>query len=194
MPLHLKVLQLTQSELAIDLTRLHREHTEELDEIARDPERHGSHPRSRTHGRAIFGEICKTYRQRAEAIHDTMVRTLRFQDGQAFTVDELAQAFDDIFEPQRSVVLEHSRKRLAEIPNTSFIGDSVTEANDLRAWFRAKAEHIVADNGKRSHTASAYVTDQPDAADDPPQRFGDWVVDQELGGGTHLSRPQGNRF
>lgn len=150
MPITSKVLQLTQSELAADLDRLHREHLEELRAIARNPKRHGPHLRSGTHGRAIFDEICKTYRARAEAIHEALLRSLRFQDGQAFTVDELAAAFNELFGPERSKVLEYSRTRLAEIRDGSFINDTVTEANSLLTWFRAKAEHIVADQQSQS--------------------------------------------
>ena len=145
MPLTPKVLQMTQTEAAVNLARLHREHLEELRQIARDPKRHGNHLRSRTHGQAIFDEICKTYRLRAEAIHDALARSLPFRDGQPFTVDDLAHAFEQLFEPERSKVLEHSRQRLAEIRDGSFINDTVTEANRLIAWFRTKAEHIAVD-------------------------------------------------
>lgn len=150
MPFNPKVLQLTQSEIGADLARLHREHLEELCKIAEDPKRRGPHMRSGTHGRAILDEICKTYRQRAEAIHDVLVRSLRFQNGQEFTADELAHAFEQFFEPERSKVLEHSRQRLAEIRYGSFINDTVTEANRLLGWFRTKAEHIAADQQPRA--------------------------------------------
>lgn len=149
MPLTPKVLQLTHSEVAADLARLHREHVEELRSIYDDPRRGGPHVRSDTHGRAILDAICETYRLRAQAIHDVLVRSLRFQDGQPFSVDELAYSFEQLFEPERSKVLEHSRQRLAEIGSGSFINDSVLEANRLIAWFRTKAEHIAADHQPR---------------------------------------------
>lgn len=161
MPITPKVLQLTQRELAADLDGLHREHVDELREIAHNPKRRGNHARSGTHGRAIFVEICKSYRARAEAIHDALVRSLRFQNGQPFTVDELAAAFNELFEPERSKVLEHSRMRLAEIQEGSFINDTVTEANRLLDWFRTKAEHIAAD--QQPQIAATPVTEPPKA-------------------------------
>lgn len=146
MPLTPKVLQLSHSEVAADLARLHREHLEALRSIYDDPRLGGPHVRSDVHGRAILDAICETYRLRAQAIHDVLARSLRFQDGQPFSVDELAYAFEQLFEPERSKVLEHSRQRLAEIGSGSFINDSVFEANRLIAWFRTKAEHIAADH------------------------------------------------
>lgn len=152
MPLKQKVLQVARLELDAKLGELRGEHTKVLAKIAGDPRRYGEHLRSATHGVAIRDEIYKTYRLRRDAIDDCLVRALRFQGEQPFTVEELAEAFHSFYEPERSDALEYSRRRLAEIPYTSFINDVVTESNKLVAAFRGRAEHIVADHAVRDRS------------------------------------------
>jgi hypothetical protein len=145
MTLRAKVLEHLTIETSAQFARLHREHVEQLRIIASDPQRHGSHLRSRTHGRSILNEICRTYWQRAEAIHAALLQALRFQEDEPIAVEDLTSAFLQFFEPERERVLEHSRPRLVQIDGGSFINETVMEANRLAAWFRTKAEHVAAD-------------------------------------------------
>lgn len=145
MPITQKVLDQTRASLVSTLSNLHHEHLHDLSEISRKQGSHGEHSRSAEHGREIFKAICKTYKERANSIYDALKQSLRFQAKALITVDELVNAFDELFEPERSKVLEHSRMRLAEFIYESFIEKTMNEADNLRTEFRSKAVLIVAD-------------------------------------------------
>jgi hypothetical protein len=148
MPLARKVVQLVGVDLETKFAQLHREHTNVLNELARDPRRTGGHGRSSTYGRAIYDAICNTHQRLATTIRESFTRALPFQGDEPLTVEELGHSLAARFEPQRSMVLEQSRQRLAEIDNGRFINEVVQDSNQHRTWLNTEAEHLLAEHKK----------------------------------------------